>query len=1090
MKLFRTLHHCTMSLLIVAVCISSCFGQFGSGIQGTVQDPSGGFVANATVSLLNTETQVSSKTKTNETGSYRFISLAPGSYTITVEASGFSKTAVNIKLETDQNLNVPVSVAVSATTEQLVVTGEAPVLNTAETRNQLTLETQALAQLPLAGRSMISLVTTAPGAVGRGVTSNGSPGSGVDNFSTETQVDVSANGVGSVGNMYVVDGLDISSAIRPGVLNMTPNPDSIQETSIQTNTFSVEYGRASSIQMLMTTKSGTEGFHGNVSDYFTDQKLAAGTIFVHQYAPYHSNNVSATIGGPIVPKKQFFFFFSYEPLRASSATGNGIVTYEDAAFTNWAKQNFPNTLGTKLLTSYTPSGAVTTGVAQTAAGLFPGTCGTSATSFLPCATPMVDTGVFNNTSYRNGTQYMGRIDKYFSKDRIYGTIYKTRLDDGGGAIRPAFKSTDWYTQYAYQMNETHTFAANTVNEASFGAMRVEGILAKTGLFTVPSIGVSGQGVGFGNGFAQGDFIQHNYHWRDVLTHIRGAHTLKFGYDGWFGDDVENFQGPHSQPNFAFNSLLDLVKDAPNTESAVSYDPLTGKPVLWDWNAASKTHGVFAQDAWKARDRLTLTMGIRWDDFGNPYSRSPLTAFGNFFLGQGSTLASQVTDGVMKVQSPVFNHFQQAWSPRLGFAWSPDMSSNWVIRGGAGMFHNWVTPANAQEEFRGNPPGPIYPTFYAGSTPAPLFVLGTSDKPPFGFTYPALAPGTLDAHGGLTGLQFGVGAINPNMKTPIAYNYTINVERRIAKDMVAVAGYSGSRATDLLAGGGQQFSVSYGVDINTYAGDLIQHNSTVPTRLNQSFGGIYYTNHDRDSHFNALIMGVRGRIGSRGFVNAYYTRSASVDNSQVYPTATNVGQYLAPSAWDAPNRLSLTWSYELPGVNHGMGFAGRVTGGWSISGTTILQSGNPYTVIAYNPFIPVKDANGKFIGLAPNSGDYNADGNNLDYPNVGSYNTPHGRQDYLNGVFKPGNFTLPAMGTEGNEKVSGFRNPGFAQTDLNLAKATKITEHMGLQLRFEFYNAFNRVNLNGVDANLNSGTFGRSTGQGKPRYIQIGANLTF
>ena len=1090
MKLFCRLAHCTMSLLTVAVCVSSCFGQFSSGIQGTVQDPTGGVVANATVSLLNTETQVSSQTKTDDAGNYRFVSLAPGSYTITVEASGFSKTAVNIKLDTGQNLNVPVSVAVSGTTEQVVVTAEAPVLNTAESRNQLTLETQALAELPLAGRSMISLVTTAPGAVGRGVTSNGSPGSGIDNFSTETQVDVSANGMGSVGNMYVIDGLDISSAIRPGVLNMTPNPDSIQETSIQTNTFSVEYGRASSIQMLMTTKSGTEGFHGNVSDYFTDQKLAAGTIFVHQYAPYHSNNVSATIGGPIVPKKQFFFFFSYEPLRASSATGNGIVTYEDAAFTNWAKQNFPNTLGTKLLTSYTPSGAVTTGVAQTAAGLFPGTCGTSATSFLPCATPMVDTGVFNNTSYRNGTQYMGRIDKYFSKDRIYGTIYKTRLDDGGGAIRPAFKSTDWYTQYAYQMNETHTFAANTVNEASFGAMRVEGILAKTGLFTVPSIGVSGQGVGFGNGFAQGDFIQHNYHWRDVLTHIRGAHTLKFGYDGWFGDDVENFQGPHSQPNFAFNSLLDLVKDAPNTESAVSYDPLTGKPVLWDWNAASKTHGVFAQDAWKARDRLTLTMGIRWDDFGNPYSRSPLTAFGNFFLGQGSTLASQVTDGVMKVQSPVFNHFQQAWSPRLGFAWSPDMSSNWVIRGGAGMFHNWVTPANAQEEFRGNPPGPIYPTFYAGSTPAPLFVLGTSDKPPFGFTYPALAPGALDAHGGLTGLQFGVGAINPNMKTPIAYNYTINVERRIAKDMVAVAGYSGSRATDLLAGGGQQFSVSYGVDINTYAGDLIQHNSTVPTRLNQSFGGIYYTNHDRDSHFNALIMGVRGRIGSRGFVNAYYTRSASVDNSQVYPTATNVGQYLAPSAWDAPNRLSLTWSYELPGVNHGMGFAGRVTGGWSISGTTILQSGNPYTVIAYNPFIPVKDANGKFIGLAPNSGDYNADGNNLDYPNVASYATPTSRQAYLNGVFQASNFSVPAMGTEGNEKPFGFRNPGYAQTDLNLAKATRITERFSLQLRFEFYNAFNRVNLNGVDSNFNSSTFGRSTGQGVPRNIQIGANLKF
>src|ERR1039457_4169328 len=392
MKLFCRLAHCTMSLLTVAVCVSSCFGQFSSGIQGTVQDPTGGVVANATVSLLNTETQVSSQTKTDADGNYRFVSLAPGSYTITVEASGFSKTAVNIKLDTGQNLNVPVAVTVSSATEQLVVTGEAPVLNTAETRNQLTLETQELAQLPMAGRSMISLVTVAPGAVGRGVTAGGSPGSGVDNFSTETQVDVSANGAGAVGNMYVIDGLDISSAIRPGVLNMTPNPDSIQETSIQTNTFSVEYGRASSIQMLMTTKSGTGGFHGNIADYFTDQKLAAGTIFVHQYAPYHSNNVSATVGGPIVPRKQFFFFFSYEPLRSSSATGNGINTYEDAAFTNWAKQNFPNTLGTKLLTSYGPTGAVTTGVAKTAADLFPGTCGTSAPNNLPCSMPMIDTG--------------------------------------------------------------------------------------------------------------------------------------------------------------------------------------------------------------------------------------------------------------------------------------------------------------------------------------------------------------------------------------------------------------------------------------------------------------------------------------------------------------------------------------------------------------------------------------------------------------------------------------------------------------------------------------------------------------------------
>src|SRR5581483_5775005 len=189
---------------------------------------------------------------------------------------------------------------------------------------------------------------------------------------TETQVDTSANGQGAVGNMYIVDGLDVTSAIRPGVLNLTPNPDSIQEVSVQTNTFSVEYGRASSVQMSMTTKSGTDSFHGTASDYFTNQKLFAATEFLHNYSPYHSNNMSGTIGGPIIPHHQFFFFFAIEPLRASTSTGNSVQTYEDAAFTAFAKQNFPNTLGTKILTSYAPSNATTSGVLQTAAQAFPG----------------------------------------------------------------------------------------------------------------------------------------------------------------------------------------------------------------------------------------------------------------------------------------------------------------------------------------------------------------------------------------------------------------------------------------------------------------------------------------------------------------------------------------------------------------------------------------------------------------------------------------------------------------------------------------------------------------------------------------------
>lgn len=251
--------------------------------------------------------------------------------------SGFSSSRVRLKLETNQTLNIPVGLLLGGNSQVVDVSTQAPLLDTGETRLQETLSTETLSALPLSGRSMISLVTLAPGVTGTGVTSNGSPGSGRDNFSTETQVDASANGQGAVGNMYIVDGLDVTSSIRPGVLNMTPNPDSIQEATIQTNTYSVDYGRASSVQMTMTTKSGGSSYHGNASDYFTYQKFLALREGTTKYNPFHSNNISATIGGPIIPRHDGFFFFAIEPLRASAAVTSTGITFEDPAFTAFAK---------------------------------------------------------------------------------------------------------------------------------------------------------------------------------------------------------------------------------------------------------------------------------------------------------------------------------------------------------------------------------------------------------------------------------------------------------------------------------------------------------------------------------------------------------------------------------------------------------------------------------------------------------------------------------------------------------------------------------------------------------------------------------
>jgi hypothetical protein len=1076
------------------VLAGSAWAQFSANIQGIVTDPSGAAVAQATVSLENLGTHTTAATTTDANGGYRFLSLAPGQYKITVEAKGFARTETQATLETGQNLNVSLALKVGAASESITVTAENPLINTAETRNQQTLQTQELSTLPLGGRNMLSLISVAPGVSGLGLAggpgvSSGTPGSGVDNFSTETAVDVSANGQGTVANMWIIDGLDVTSGIRQGVLNLTPNPDVIQETAIQVNTFGSEYGRGSGLQVGLTTKSGSDEFHGLLSDYFNRQAMYAKYSLPgsdHSYSPFHSNNISAGIGGPIIPHHQFFFYFGIEALRSSVSTGNTTQIFPAPEFATFAQETFPDTFGTMILNTYVPTNISGTTVNKRAADVFPGTCGTGTTFNLPCDTPVLDSGIFNSTNFRNGTQYFARVDKYFSKDRIYGSYFRTLLNYGGPNVIPQFSTTNNNWQWAVQGNWTHTFSPTTLNEFIYAQNRIEGKIGETGDFTIPGISVTGQNVGYGVGFAQGDFIQHNYHWRDVLTHVHGAHVIKVGYEGWFGDDVEPFQGPWSHPAFSFDNLLQLAQDAPTQENGVMYNPITGQQQLWNWDAASKNWGIFAEDTWKASRNLTLTFGFRFDDQGNPYSRSETTVFGNFYLGTGSTFQDRVATGFAKPTHHALTSTPRAYQPRIGAAWDINGKGDWVLRGGFGMYSNWLTPANIQEEFRGNPPGLILPTFSsANADPAtrPVFVQGTSSTPPFGFTFPALA-GTdlcpvapcLDAAGGIPGAGLTIGGITPDIVSPTAYIWAATLEHRLGSHFVASVLYSGSHDSNLVAGGNAGGQVSYGSDINANPGDLIgTAPNTLPTRLNPSFGAINYTQNDRVSNYNGVTFDLRWRA-SRGYFDASYTRSSSKDDAAIYPTAFDPHHYYGPSPWDVPNRFSLSFNYEIPGLQSDSAVVKALTGGWGLSGTSIYQTGYPFVVFNSASFW--------------NGGDYNADGDRNDWPDVTSYHQGTSRNSYINGVFSAGQFSAPTAGTLGNEKAGAFRNPAFIQTDLTAYKNTHITERLVFQIRFEFFNLFNHANLQNIQGDLSAGNFGRVTSQTLPRWWQIGGKLTF
>jgi hypothetical protein len=1105
-------HVATFVCSLLALCVVPAFAQFTAGIQGVVQDPTGAGVAKAQIQLVNTATGVKKTASSDSSGNYRFVSLAPGNYKISVDATGFSKSEAEVALLTEQNVNLPVLMKIGSNRETVVVSTEAPIVDTADSRLEMTLENKGVAELPIVGRNLVTLVTMAPGVSGLGTSTSGSPASGVDNYSTEEQVDASANGQGQNNNQYVIDGLDVTSGIRQGVLNLTPQPDSIQETSIQVNTFSVEHSRAAGLQTIFTTKSGSDSFHGSASDWFNYQGMFANQHFVssstNHYQPFHSNNMDFAVGGPIFPHHNSFFFFAVEPLRSSASAG-GSVTFADPQFIAFAKNNYPNTVGTHVLTTYLPSGIGSTSVQQTAAAVFgtaAGGCGTTAgQNGVPCDLPMIDQGSFGATQIRNGTQYFARIDQGFGKERIYVSLFRTLLQTGAASPMSQFSALNNTWQIAGQASWTHTFSANTLNEVTAGQSRVEGVLGSGAKdYTVPGISVNGinadGGSAYGVGFAQGDFIQHNYHWRDVLTHVRGTHVLRFGYEGWYGDDVEPFQGPWSQPKFAFSDLLKLAQDAPSNEGGVMYDPTTGKQALWNWDAASKTFGAFAEDTWQASKRLTVTLGLRYDDSGNPWSKSASTVFGNFYLGTGTTRTQQIGNGYAKATPNALLHaVDNLWSPRVGFAWDPTGKGDWAVRGGAGIYQNWLTSANVQEEFRGSPPGLVEPSFFAGTSAPPIFGLGTTNTPPFGFTFPTFQGG-LNAQGGVVGANFSIGGIDPLVKSPKADVWSLSVERRINRVFAATVGYSGSHSYDLVGNENSIGGVSYGVNINVLPGDLITHESLAPTGLNSSFGSILYAENNRYGNYNGVYFDVKGRV-TRGFVDASYTRASSKDDALAYPSPDNPSQYYAPAISEAPNRFSLSFSYSLKGLNDGKGALGYMTGGWGISGTSIFQSGYPLTAANTNAYSPLcqntapnapacPSAANPAVGYAPGSGDYNADGNNLDYPNATSYQQSTNNKAWLTGSIPKADFTTPTFGQEGNEKPMQFRGPNFIETNANFFKDTPITERIGFQFRFELFNLFNRANYANVDTNIPDGSFGAATGSHEPRFFQLGGRFTF
>jgi hypothetical protein len=1147
----RRLARVFLTLLFAALVFGSTvlWAQFESGIEGTVTDPSGAVVPNASVTAKDMETGVTRTVQTSSAGNYRIPSLAAHLFELTVGAPGFKTTVQqNIRLEGKQTKAVNVTLELGISTTEVTVSGAPSAVETSEARVSAQINATRVANLPMVARNFYSLVVLTAGIVGL-------PAGGgqayaqatADIFSSEYGVNIQANGQRPESNSYLIDGASVNASPRGGVVNVNPNADSVQELRVSVNNFSAEYGRNSSASTNVATKSGTNDLHGTVGWFHTNNRLTAGNIFQPQTIVRHDgtkdripvfrrNEGNWSLGGPI-RKEHTFFFGSMDFLRSGAgATSAGTVLTPE--YINYLTANYPNNKGTYVAKSFQPVGSrlatvhtagsalqyVPTNVLYPGSGVSGGlVCSTLPTPSTPIATPMgsipcnmpFTQNIASSQSLpRNGLQWNIRIDQNFGEgnNRLYGNWYRTsRQAQFSTSIYPAFTMPEPEYSMYLNLNYTHIFSPSLIYETSVTMTRVRGDVDLSGSHPeIPQIAVPGI-TNYGMGFSGPTFIQTNAEWRNVLSWNRGKHAFKFG--GNFAHDMgwgngSKFAGEYSRYFYDFLSLYDFALDSPYQESHYGFNPSTGQQISYNFTPQFDHFGFFANDDWKVTPNLTVALGLRYEVFQVPSYAGKENMFSRIVFRSGNDFFSRIADASIIQGPPLLGADKNNFAPRIGIAWDPTGRGKMSIRAGGGIFYD-----RAAGQFFHDccVQLPLFATITANSTiagPQPVYGFGTSASPPYG--YPPMTGITVgvDSKGGALGAKSGIQPWDPNLKTQYSGNWFFGLQYAFSNNWMVEGNYVGSLGRKLYQG----------YDVNRKNGDLVGpvvqtgvNASNVPVygaqldRLNSSFGSIDYGVSNGLSAYTGGNFSVKKRFSYGLDLQAAYTVGRAKDSASSFGTGLafvdvyNLNLNYGLSDFDVRHKLATSFVYEFPGPK-GPGARAKLGGGWQVGGVVILQKGTPYTVSCGQSFVPVYDKpdTDPTRLVTGNTGcDFNGDGVNNDYPNPPSFGTfkAGSKQEFLTGIFKRADFPSPTLGQEGTLGRNSYIGPGYMNMDFNVVKNTKIPwfwtdEAASLQFRAEFFNLFNNVNLQNPSGAMTSGNFGKSTGVFPARNIQLGLKIIF
>ena len=1097
----------TFSLLAITLLTSSLLvAQIDTGsIVGVVKDPTGAAVKGATVTLRNTATGVARTASTNEDGSYLFPALIPGMYSVEVSAAGFQpEIRTNIEIDVQSRPAIDFALKVGQSKEVVEVTSVSPILQTETADLGGVVQKEQINDLPLNGRRYSDLALLEAGIQRNQVnTNNTAPDRFSSNGNLETQ------------NYFSLDGIDNNSGStnlqESSVQVIQPPPDALQEFRIQTRTYSAEFGTSAGAVINASIKSGTNQFHGDLWEYVRNAAFDANTYFNNQNGTprgqFSQNQYGATIGGPIIKNKTFFFGdFQIFTKRKATSTVSTVPTplMKGGNFTELANSYTlhasPVAGQTGCVVGKTINSNCIDNTAKQLIALFPDP--NIPSKVAAEGTPGSFDGSPNYTfqySIPNDTNSFDvRIDHTLnSKNNIFGRYsqYIIKNQDPPWTGNPVAGNGNFATAYniherGVALSWIKTITSTLLNEARFGFNRdyahsdpiglklgtslasnygLTGVPVSPNSAGIPPIEINGL-VRLGSSPWRPQFqISQVWQVLDNLSWLKGNHSFKFGYE--YRHSSDNFLDIRApQTEIAVNGIYTsgggfglpdfLLGDVDNTLFVTPH-------VVHNYTYGNSFYG---QDTWRAKKNLTVTAGLRYELFSPNLNHQ--NELSNFTPANGGGLVTVTPNASGWYARSLIHPDYHNFAPRLGFSYSP--MDRVVLRGGYGIFYQHGVRVGSESILALNPPAVLSYNLqqFQGSN-TPIFQL-QNGLPPFSST-------TVD----LTQLQ--IRAQDPNERTSYVQQASFGPEFQIGQSMSLDVSYVGNfaRRMNRLRDANQGiFTGNFDgsgnpIDIYPFA-----NLNTTNSSATGSHAFLELATNDGNSDYNALLLSLRRRFSQGVSYGVSYTWSHNiadyVDNltGQAFPqNSYNYAAERGDSMFDVRQRFVGFLTYEVPVgrgkkyLNQGGGVVNGVLGGWQVNTIVTKQTGSTIQL-----FAPDQSLSGGQHASRPDC---------IGNGRAGASNDPR-KGLWLN----PAAFAVPATGDFGNCHVGAYHGPGNTDVDLSLFKSFPIREAMHFEFRAEAFNVFNHANFSNPGSFFNSGFGVISSTIGDPRELQLALKFYF